>query len=241
MFERASSVLAVGEEFAVLFALVRKPCCWRGVASDAFAVFAGSTKAANVVDIDRNTRRRSWRLMCEFAVFVCAVKIVFADRLIRVWRLALAHINILAFGSSLHVDFVSVCVSLIRALASAEIVLVARVLGSLKQRLPSSLLAKSSVPVVHHLLRQLQHHLTLLFQYGHDVHLRRLALHLPPLRESLSARSTRHDAARHASVVVVTPHHTAAATARACWGGTRMCIDSSTARLPANSMKDVII
>lgn len=240
MFERASSVLAVGEELAVLFALVRKPCGWRGVASDAFAVFAGSTKAANIVDIDRNTRRRSWRLMCEFAVFVCAVKIVFADRLVRVWWLALAHINILAFGSSLHVDLISVRISLVRALTSAEIVLVARVLGSLKQRLPSSLLAKSSAPVVHHLLRQFEHHLALLFQYGHDIKLRRLALHLP-LGESRSARSTRHDAARHASVVVVViPHQAAAATTRASWGSTRMCIDSS-ATLPANSMKNVVV
>lgn len=68
--ECAMGILAVGEEFAVLLALVCNLGGWRWMTANTLAVLAGDAKTAHVVQVHGDTWRSRWRLMCELAVLV---------------------------------------------------------------------------------------------------------------------------------------------------------------------------
>lgn len=73
VLERTPRVLAVGEELALLFTLVRKLGRGGGMTADTFPVLAGSSKATDVAGVDRRAWGSGWRLMCKFALLVGAV------------------------------------------------------------------------------------------------------------------------------------------------------------------------
>ena len=83
MLEWTPGIRAVGKELAVLLGIVGEFLRRRWVACGAFAVLAGGAERAMVGDVDGGTWRSDGRLMCEFAVFVCAGQVEFAGG---VWR-----------------------------------------------------------------------------------------------------------------------------------------------------------
>ena len=100
VLEGAARVLAVGEELALLLALVGEFLSWRGVATNTFSVLACGSKATHIVDIDGYTRRCSRRLVGEFAVFVGAFEVEPANGFFGVGRLFVSHIHIFTFVGS---------------------------------------------------------------------------------------------------------------------------------------------
>lgn len=95
--EDAARILAVGEELAVLLALVGDFGRGRRVSANAFAVFTRYAKGADIVGVDGCARGCGRRLVGKLALFVGAVEVVFADHFLGVRRfsLSLGHVHIL--------------------------------------------------------------------------------------------------------------------------------------------------
>lgn len=176
VLERTAGVLTVGVELAILLALMCQSGCRGRVPANALPVLAGCAKGADVINIDSDSWRRRRGLVGEFAVLVGALKIVLADGVIGIRRLALSlgHLDILSISA----------LSFFAAMGSAAIGLlvvssVAAPVGSLDSvekglAVPLvSEVAATGTTRVHHLLRELLHHLLLLLEQGVKLHLSR--------------------------------------------------------------------
>lgn len=96
--EGAVRVLAVGEELAILLALVGDLSRGGRVPADALAVLARHAEGADVAGVDRGAGGRCRGLMGEFAVFVCAFEVVLANRVFRVRRFPRAGVHVDVLG-----------------------------------------------------------------------------------------------------------------------------------------------
>lgn len=77
--EWTALVGAVWEELAVRLGGVSLPLCRRWVAARTLAVHARGSKGADIGDVNGCARWCCWGLMCELALWVCAVKVELAD------------------------------------------------------------------------------------------------------------------------------------------------------------------
>jgi len=84
VFERASYISAIRVEFAFLLVLEGDLLRRRWVLARAFSILARSPKRTHIPEIDSCTWRSCRRLMCEFAILVCAGKVVSAGGILRV-------------------------------------------------------------------------------------------------------------------------------------------------------------
>lgn len=103
VLECAVRIGAVGEELAVLLALVGRLVRWGRVSADTFPVFASGSKRADVGQINRSVGRSHWRLVSKLAVPVLATQVESADGLVRVGRftVGLCHLDVLALWGGL--------------------------------------------------------------------------------------------------------------------------------------------
>ena len=153
--------------------------------------------------------------MGKFALSVCAFEVVFADAFLGIRRFTLAarHVDIFAA--------IALCIIAFGILMSPSVIIVSATATTVA--IPS---------VVHELSRELVHHLVLLLDHSHDIHVDWLSTrHIPVLRIGHLWHPIGHVPHWHVLTTLILAHAIGASTG-SIHGSSSVCVDSPSMIAP---------